>query len=111
MVRIQISKSAGQADNASYTEGSVGYAIRKHIGQLNAMASSHRISDIITFLDVDIRADVVGESHVAYLNELLNDVKRHQKPGDFMFNYRHLYNLYLAGTGNGGVGRNIISIK
>lgn len=111
MIRVQFSKRAGQADSASYTEGSVGYAIHKHIDRLNAMVSSRRISDIITFLDVDVRADVAGESHVAYLNELLDDVKRHQKPGDFMFNYRHLYNLYLAGTGNGGVGRDIVSIK
>ena len=111
MVKVKISKNAGQTDKASYTEGSVGYAICKNIDKLNAMASRRRISDIITFLDVDVRANVTGEAHIAYLNELLEDVKHHQKPGDFMFNYRHLYNLYLAGTGNGGVMRNVQSIR
>ena len=109
MVKVQISKSAGQKDKASYTEGSVGYAICKNISKLNALANKRNVNDIIQFLDVDVRACVTGNEHIKYLEDLIEDVRKHSK--DFMFNYRHLYNLYLAGTGNGGVMRNIQSIR
>lgn len=109
MVKVHIKRMAGQADKASYTEGSVEYAICKNITKLNALANRGRVSDILSFLDTDVRADVTGGTHTKYLEDLIEDVRKHSK--DFMFNYRHLYNLYLAGTGNGGVMRNIQSIR
>lgn len=109
MVKLQIVKNVGQKDQASYTEGSVGYAICQNIAKLNSLANRRNINNLIEFLDVDIRASVTGKEHIQYLEDLIADVHKHSK--DFMFNYRHLYNLYLAGTGNGGVRRNIVSIK
>lgn len=107
MIKVQVSHNAGQKDKASYTEGSVGFAICKNIDKLNALAVAHprNTKDIIQFLDVDVRVDVSGTEHIQYLEDLIMDVRKHIK--DFMFNYRHLYNLYLAGTGNGGVMRNV----
>ena len=105
MLKVSVIHRAGHADKASYTEGSVGFAIYKNIDKLNNLASRGRINDIISFLDVAVRADVKGKTHIDYLESLINDVKCHQN--DFMFNYRHIYNLYLAGTGNGGVMRNV----
>ncbi len=109
MIKMEITRNAGQRDMASYTEGSVGYAICKNIGRLNALAGKRNTNDLVDFLNIDIRADVVGKEHTQYLEDLIADVRKHYN--DFMFNYRHLYNLYLAGTGNGGVRRNITSIK
>lgn len=109
MVKLQITKSVGQKDQASYTEGSVGYAICKNINKLNSLANRRNVNELIEFLDADVRACVTGKEHIQYLEDLIADVRKHSR--DFMFNYRHLYNLYLAGTGNGGVRRNIVSIK
>ena len=109
MVKLQITKSVGQKDQASYTEGSVGYAICKNITKLNSLANKRNTNDLIKFLDKDIRADVTGKEHIQYLEDLITDVRKHIN--SFGFNYRHLYNIYLAGTGNGGVRRNIVSIK
>lgn len=109
MVKVTVTRNAGQADKASYTEGSVGYAICKNISKLNALANKRNVNDIIQFLDSDVRTCVSGNTHIKYLEDLIVDVRNHSK--DFMFNYRHLYNLYLAGTGNGGVMRNIQSIR
>lgn len=109
MIKMEIARNTGQMDMASYTEGSVGYAICKNIGRLNALAGKRNTNDLIDFLNVDIRADVAGKEHTRYLEDLIEDVRKHHN--DFMFNYRHLYNLYLAGTGNGGVMRNVKSIK
>ena len=109
MIKVQFAKNAGRKDRASYTEGSVGYAICKNINKLNSLANTRNINDLINFLDADVRVCVTGKEHIQYLEDLIADVRKHSK--DFMFNYRHLYNLYLAGTGNGGVMRNVESIK
>lgn len=109
MIKLEITRNTGQRDMASYTEGSVGYAICKNIGRLNALAGKRNTNDLIDFLNVDVRADVTRKDHIQYLEDLIADVRKHCN--DFMFNYRHLYNLYLAGTGNGGVMRNVKSIK
>jgi hypothetical protein len=109
MIKLEITRNTGQRDMASYTEGSVGYAICKNIAKLNSLANKRNTNGLIEFLDNDIRADVAGKEHTQYLEDLIADVRKHCN--DFMFNYRHLYNLYLAGTGNGGVRRNIASIK
>lgn len=109
MIKMEITRNTGQRDRASYTEGSVGYAICKNIGKLNSLANKRNVNDLIKFLEEDIRADITGKEHIQYLEDLIADVRKHIN--SFMFNYRHLYNLYLAGTGNGGVMRNVKSIK
>lgn len=109
MIKMEITRNTGQRDRASYTEGSVGYAICKNIHKLNSLAIKRNVNDLIKFLEEDIRADITGKEHIQYLEDLIADVRKHSN--SFMFNYRHLYNLYLAGTGNGGVMRNVKSIK
>lgn len=109
MIKVQVISKAGQADKASYTKGSVGFSICKNIDKLNALANKRNVNEIINFLDVDVCVEVTGKKHIQYLEDLIEDVRKHSK--DFMFNYRHIYNIYLAGANNGGIMRNVLVIK
>ena len=85
--------------NISTLEGTAGYVLAQHIGQLNSLASFNNPSKLSEFA-LSIMPEM-NESAQQYMrDDFMNKVNEQS----YMKSYHQLYNIYLAGISGCRVG-------